>query len=421
MPLPLPQAQPPADPVGESKSSRRRRKKRAGAPHLLYEQYLADSGSDKDDDLKAPAAEDEEAAAAFGDGNFAVGMDINILIRQTVQNVIQSVCLEGAGRSAVFGDHDMMCFAAAVKHNSTILSIQIKYLGVTDLSLVPLCHALSHHPTLRALDICGTQGSTSTGAALRQLVCINPSIIFAPVDGVVMTPADADIVTEAVQYNAMVCPDPSSNPFQLGLLRKFSAIEEQEKHYMERLAPRAWLLEPTGRAAGGSCSTAAAAETVEASSAASSRAKGKHVGWRTSTSTIGAEVCPQYLRGSCSYGSRCKYFHPEYTAALSNAVQMHQLAEHHAPGGDAASTVISAATSAGGSRLQSRLRPSHFTLHRDRLEAAHRRATETLAAQQVAVAAARRRADRQKALGIALWSMSGTVLLCSAAITALLL
>lgn len=358
----------------------------------LYEQYLADSGSSSSDDESQEALEE----ISFFREHFTVGMDINILIHQTLHNVIQSVCLDGSGgRSFCFDDTQLMCFAAAVKNNSSFLSIQIKFVDVTDYSLVPLCEALHSHPTLRALDICGTQGSFGTSRALRNLVCNNSNIIFAKIEETVLSPFDAALINEAVQYNAMVCPDPTSNPFHLGLLRKFSELEEKEKKYIQKLEPQPWMFSSLGEE-----------EKVNEDPYTSfghptfpnedkervymkNRKKNKLKAWRhTTESKIGAEVCPHFLKGGCPYGSRCKFFHPEYSTALSNAVKMslyesHQhnnLREGHQMEGkkggpeanqETASVVWTStgtsSSAAGSRRLQSRLRPSHFTLNTHRL------------------------------------------------------
>lgn len=429
------------------KGKRRRKKQKDGVSgtSIKYEDYLADSGSDD-------AAEYEYArrdyhtrleGGAFADDaflggggatpqeweeNYTVGTDINVLIRQTIQNVNQSVCLEGDGMpEGIFGDWELSCFAAAVKHNTSILSIQIRSLPVSDVSLIPLLEALGQHPTLRALDLSGTKGGHGTSKALAKLVCTNPNIIFAHMDEDALSPADAEQIQEGVQYNAMVCPDPSANPFHLGLLRKFSAMEEEERSYAQSLAPRAWRVFPSSSAAGGD-----GASTVKAEANATNFYGEEgidHMGHTTTTTTnmntngslqrgvmkkkkvswgvsgggaggggtvAGAALCPQFLRGSCTYGSRCKFYHPEYTTALSNAVRMsmmeveeddddelpcgnsnggggskppHQMEDDARSTGPAATTRshFSLATSSAVDplrrrRLGSRLRPSHYTL-----------------------------------------------------------
>lgn len=374
------------------KSKKGNRRKYNPYKSTLYEQYLADSGS---------SSNDEDSQEAFVEmslfnENFTVGMDINILIRQTLHNIIQSVCLDGSGgRSFCFEDTQLMCFAAAVKNNSSILSIQIKFVDVTDHSLVPLCEALHNHPTLRALDICGTQGSFGTSRALRNLVCNNSNIIFAKIEETVLSPFDAELINEAIQYNAMVCPDPTSNPFHLGLLRKFSELEEEERKYTQKLEPQPWMFSSLGEKGKTNEDTYTSFDHPTFPNDdkervyIENRKKNKLKAWKNTTeSKIGAEVCPHFLKGGCPYGSRCKFFHPEYSPALSNAVKMSLYESHQhdsvhdayqtegkktspSASQETASVVwTTAGTSsnvAGSRRLQSRLRPSHYTLNTNRL------------------------------------------------------
>lgn len=411
----------------KKKKKKKKGKRPESTPIALYEQYLADSGTDNEyGDYGASGEgawvgeEGEDVLAGAGVRTeftevFTVGMDINILIRQTAQNVIQSVCLidpamettthapyypsvtggrgvggGGArhhpsslsgggsrGRTVQFGDAELIWFAGALKANSSILSIQLKYLPVTDASLVPLCAALHHHPSLRAIDISGTQGGKETSRALRQLVCSNPLILFVGMEDTLMQPADADIIAEAVQYNAMVCPDPSSNPFQLGLLRQFSAMEEKENSFAKSLEVGPWMMAMSENAGGRRPDVEAAAEERE-------KKRKKNISWATTThsdhSEMMAQPCSNYLHGECRFGSRCKFYHPEYTPALTNAVHMAhacaaQMVDDSASsvgrgggGGGVPSVASSGAgglTVAGGGasrRLQSRLRASHFTL-----------------------------------------------------------
>ncbi|CAM65469.1 conserved hypothetical protein [Leishmania infantum JPCM5] len=300
----------------------------------LYDEYLADSG-----DSEGTGA-DEEREETFECEQYCVHMDVNILIQQTVQNIVQSVCLEDPDGFAIFGDHELICFAAAVKHNSSIMSLQIRYLDVSDVSLIPLCKALEQHPSIRALDLSGTHGGEGTSKALRQLVCTNPNIIFMRLEDTIVNPKDASIIEKATRYNSMSCPDPNNNPFHLGLLRRMSAMDEEHKFH-EQLHARPWLL-------GNGPSNQKRFKKTVLSTAASSH--------------IGGEICAQFIQGRCPYGSRCKYIHPERTVALKNAVasSLYNRAEQSG-GGDAVSTAFST-TSVSRQRLQSRLRPPAFML-----------------------------------------------------------
>ncbi|RNE97726.1 hypothetical protein TraAM80_09240 [Trypanosoma rangeli] len=174
---------PPADGAARVKRKRKKNGKRA-----VYDQYLAFSGSEC-------STESSDGVGEFLDAyeleEFEPGMDINILIQQTVQNVAQSVSLEDSDGLSQFGDYELICFAAAVKHSNSILSLQIRYLDVSDTSLVPLCRALESHPCIRALDLSGTRGGNATIKAVLRLFCTNPNILFVRLDDTMVASHDA--------------------------------------------------------------------------------------------------------------------------------------------------------------------------------------------------------------------------------------
>lgn len=386
------------DARNESQPVKKKKKKRV--KRAVYEQYLADSGSDRSSDDEV--AED----CSYEREEYSVGMDINILIQQTVQNLVQSVCLEDVDSLSDFGDHELVCFAAAVKHNTSILSLQIRDLNVSDVSLVPLCEALKIHPSIRALDLSGTQGGHATSRALRELVCANPNIIFMKLDETIASVHDADIIQEATQYNAMVCPDPNNNPFHLGLLRKISAMEQEEQRFHEQLQARPWLF--------GDESQLAVNETAEKGT---NKKRKKVTVAPSATSRIGGDVCAQFIQGRCVYGSRCKYIHPDRTSALNNAIASTQYERAEMLGGeDGRSSVFSAATSASRHRLQSRLRPSRFTFQASRARGAVEKETEPSVSPSPgpSVADGERRGEAAP-----LWILCGSVVGCCAALAAL--
>ncbi|KAG5511168.1 hypothetical protein JKF63_07110 [Porcisia hertigi] len=301
----------------------------------LYDEYLADSGDSEE------SGTDEEQEETFECEEYCVSMDVNILIQQTVQNIVQSVCLEDPDGFATFGDHELICFAAAVKHNSSILSLQIRYLDVSDVSLIPLCKALEQHPSIRALDLSGTRGGEGTSRALRQLACSNAKIIFMRLEDTIVNPKDLSIIEKAMRYNSMACPDPSNNPFHLGLLRRMSSMDEEEHKFQEQLQARPWLI-------GLGLPNQKKAPKTVLSTAASSH--------------IGGEICALFIQGRCPYGSRCKYIHPERTVALKNVVasSLHNRAEQCGDG--VAPSIAFSTKSSSQRRLQSRLRPPAFML-----------------------------------------------------------
>lgn len=295
------------DPLTARKRSRRKKKE------SLY--HLYNDENDDNDEYEAHngygGAGGGGVVDAFGeqgdclDEEFTVGMDVDLLIGQTRQSLVRSVCLEDVDHATAFGDAELLRFVSVLKLNTSILSLQIRYLNVSDLSLVPLCHALQSHPTLRALDLSGTRGGRATSLALRELVCKNPNIVFVRVDNMYLDIRDAIVIEEGTQYNAMVCADPTSNPFHLSLLRKLSSIEEQAQKFDEELNAKPWLsaLMGDGKPAQG-----------EASGALFKKVK-KPVSHVSGAADISADVCVQYMKGRCAYGSRCHYFHPERTAA----------------------------------------------------------------------------------------------------------
>ncbi|KEG06553.1 hypothetical protein DQ04_13371010 [Trypanosoma grayi] len=175
----------------------RRGRKKKNKKKALYDQYLADSGSEYSSEVSEGP---DGALNAYECEEFVPGMDINILIQQTVQNVVQSVSLEDYDGLSQFGDYDLICFSAAVKHNSSILSLQIRYLDVSDTSLVSLCRALEGHPSIRALDLSGTRGGNATIKAVFRLVCTNPNILFVRLDDTMVAPQDADEIRVTIAF-----------------------------------------------------------------------------------------------------------------------------------------------------------------------------------------------------------------------------
>lgn len=403
--------------VGNSLSKKSKKKKsRKKQDSIRYQDYLADSGgSDYDTNFEDEVHDDED--------NFFVGMDFNILIHQTIRNINQSVCLEGSGGSELFGDNEMIAFAAAAKNNKSIVSIQIKYIDVTDVSLIPLCEALENHPTLRAFDICGTKGSIGTSKALAKLALSNPNIIFIGIDDSFILPSDSATISEAVQYNAMVCPDPSTNPFQLGLLRKFSEIEQKEKNFIKRLEPQAWMMR--GAAETGDSSNLQDHKIDDGAAVTNKKKKNaKNDAWshagRSSNLQIGGEVCSDFIRGGCPYGSRCKYYHPEFTSALSNAIQVSLFESGRGVGNDGTTTVMTTAFTEA-SRLQSRLRPSHFTLKLNKIKKIEEASNNSSGTVQSSKRKTNRRGSNHSTYPsmrtiYAIWMMTATVVTCSVAV-----
>ncbi|CCW71225.1 unnamed protein product [Phytomonas sp. Hart1] len=332
---------------GKDASHLSKRKRRRKKTKSLYDQYFEDSAKKH---LSTSCSDSDEVNSEI-DWDFTVGMDINILLQQTIQNSIRSVCLEDYDGLSSFGDHELICFAASIKNNTSIVSLQIRYLNVSDVSLVSLCNALLNHPSLRALDLSGTRGGEATSSALCNLVCTNSSIIFVRVDDTIVNPKDNEIIQMATQYNAMICADPNSNPFQLGLLHKISFIEEKVQEYNQQLNARPWLLPEDG-----------VKKNISDKSSLNSKKRVKLLTGRGMQ--FGAEVCTQFINGYCAYSSRCKYFHPEKTSALKNTTTINQN-QSLIPDSHPSNSSIVLTTSSRHQSLQNRLKPPSFTLNHD--------------------------------------------------------
>ncbi|KAH9586704.1 hypothetical protein LSM04_006380 [Trypanosoma melophagium] len=194
----------------------KRKKKKSKRKKALYDQYLADSGSECSVEVWEGM---DEALNAYECEEFEPGMDINILIQQTVQNVVQSVSLEDYDGLSRFGDSELICFGAALKHNSSILSLQIRYLDVSDTSLVPLCRALEVHPCIRALDLSGTRGGNATIKAVFRLVCTNPNILFIRLDDTMVLPQDAEDILLSLWVGSVFFSKLGSKDEHMGMAR----------------------------------------------------------------------------------------------------------------------------------------------------------------------------------------------------------
>ncbi|ESL09068.1 hypothetical protein TRSC58_03219 [Trypanosoma rangeli SC58] len=206
---------------------------------------------------------------------------------------------------------------------------------------------------------------------------------------------DAGEIELATRYNALACPDPANNPFHLGLLRKIGDMEEEKQKYKEQLAAHSWLFSDHG---GGSANQAP------------KKVKKVLFAEKMAQSRIGAEICAQFMSGRCSYGSRCRYIHPEKTAAIQNAISVTQCKMSKELEGDVRFPKGSATLLGPGSkmRLQSRLRPANFALKKDAIAsvvAETKDAASTNDVDDVPVP--------EVPCWRALWVFSATVMLCS--------
>ncbi|KEG06498.1 hypothetical protein DQ04_13631000 [Trypanosoma grayi] len=164
-----------------------------------------------------------------------------------------------------------------------------------------------------------------------------------------VAPQDADEIRLATMYNALACPDPGNNPFHLGLLRRIGDMEEEEQTYKEKLSAHSWLFSD---------------QTSGATNALPPKKKKVGFAEKVAKSRIGADICAQFMSGRCNYGSRCRYIHPDKTAALQNAIAATQYMMSQELEGDSKSVKSFASSIGAGSRvrLQSRLRPVNFSL-----------------------------------------------------------
>lgn len=314
---------------------------------------------------------------------YRIGDDITVLLNLVHQNVQRSLCIDSDGvdhpsdftfpvyqgssstdqaqqqqqhRLAVggigdlFGDAELICLAAALRHNTSLVSIQLRNLAaVTDVSLIPLCRALTSHPTMRAVDLTGTRAGRDVrtakqrkdlSRALRDLCCQNANILHLIVDDCLLLDEDRTTVEEAVQYNAFMCSDPSMNPFDLNMIRTLSTQKRETALLEAQLAfnpvsmglpPGALPLQVLPESHGFQDVTK---RTEQEAMRQKKNAKKKHVQFQTTdrgataassiaaAATIGTgdllqhKVCADYVAGKCRYGSRCRYEHPSRSIAM---------------------------------------------------------------------------------------------------------
>eukprot|EP00758_Cryptobia_borreli_P013505 Tbor_TRINITY_DN5840_c0_g1::TRINITY_DN5840_c0_g1_i6::g.5966::m.5966 len=138
--------------------------------------------------------------------NFEVGMDIGLLVKEIHKNCIRNLFVEDFDRTRLFGDAELLFIAAALKGNSSVVSVQIRGCpAVTDVSLIPLYQSLYHHNSVRAIDMSNcTNGTEKSGVVLRDLVCKNTNIIFVEHQNCRITDDDAFLIEEATQLNMFV-------------------------------------------------------------------------------------------------------------------------------------------------------------------------------------------------------------------------
>lgn len=329
-------------PLCEQKKRRKKKKKKTS----LYDLYQKDS--DEDSAHSLDEFDLDEAATmmpslpnnssyppppqnTFGVTTFEIGMDINVLLNQVNHNLIRSLCIddfEGSSTVSRFGDSELMCLAASLRHNNSLLSLQLRYLQVTDVSLLPLCAALEAHPSLRAVDLSGTaSGTLKVGEALRRLACKNTSILHLMLDDTLVCDKDRAFIEEAVQYNALMCADPRSNPFDVKMITRITEMEREQKLLEKQLSYNPWLDGPPA-------SSVLFGRSVDDGQGATSHLVGdkkkhkKNVGFaKDSGAFMAQEICGEYMRGSCRYGSRCKYFHPPRSDTLSQVVHLQDFRE----------------------------------------------------------------------------------------------
>lgn len=344
-----------ADAAGEKKKRKKQKKKKLSLYDLYTKQQSSsDEGGDvssEGDNLDEAATllpyggsslstigaapSSSSAAAAYDVLPYEIGMDINILINQVHQNVLRSICIDDYDGSARFLDDDLICLAAALRHNASVVSLQLRYLPVTDVSLVPLCKALEGHPAIRALDLSGTKGTRKTGEALRRLVCNNTHLLHVMIEETLYLEKDVAVIQEAVQYNAMVCPDPRLNPYDLKMISKISKLERDQRLLEEQLSYNPFIQGPppssmlhTQSETGRDCGELGGS-LFDAPQASRRKHKKRAVTFREDEreNILTQQVCAEYVRGCCKYGSRCKYYHPPWSPALEQVASLQRYKE----------------------------------------------------------------------------------------------
>lgn len=327
------------EPVDEPLKKKKKVKRRKPSLYSLYHETSSNEGSQGDlgdeDYLDEAATMYSVAAASTGGGGasgvnpslyeyvaFEIGMDINVLLNQVHQNILRSICLDDSeDATSAFTDGDLICLAASLRHNRSLMSLQLRYLPVTDVSLVPLCSALEQHPTLRALDLSGTKGTRKTGEALRRLVCVNTNILHVMHNDTMFQERDLLVMGEALQFNAMMCADPRSNPYDVKMISKVTEEERAKRLLDAQLSYNPWVQGPPPT----SVLSGDAPQPL-----INKKVGKKNVAFETKDndgSYLSQRVCGDYIKGACRYGSRCKYYHPPWTAALGQVAQLQRYNE----------------------------------------------------------------------------------------------
>ena len=282
---------------------------------------------------------------------FEVGMDVNILVQQLLTNAINTLYLEDEENTGRFGDHELICVAAAVAHNSSLSSIQLRWLQVTDTSLVPFYKNLERHPNLHSLDLCGTRGAEASSRALRKLVCSNSNILHVMTDDTRKTKwriEDDEVIELATRYNALVCPG-ISNPYDKKVITTLFDKKEEDQLLERQLQMRLenpfvqHTVNPGDRQIllGGTVISPPPAPLVDSSTAASSGSnmnkKKKSVQFVSGSAAVSAKeaeieeakrsaaakgaLCRDFMLGTCRFGSRCYYQHPERTITTTQQAE----------------------------------------------------------------------------------------------------
>ncbi len=309
-------------------------------------------------------AESQTSDRALTTLAFEVGMDVNILVQQLLTNAIATLFLEDEDNTGRFGDHDLVCVASAIGHNTSLTSLQLRWLQVTDVSLVPLFNSLEKHPNIRSIDLCGTRGAEASSKALRRLVCRNSSILHVMTDDTRKTKwrmDDDEVIELATRHNALVCPG-ISNPYDKRVIASIIDKREEQQLLERQLAlrrdnpfvPHTTVIEMEGGYSGGSLVagterrvislggtvispptplSASLAHPLPSNKSSDARSKGKKSvqfsgvpqGGKDETAddeahrvaTAKAALCKDYMLGSCRFGSRCSYVHPDRTVTAT--------------------------------------------------------------------------------------------------------
>lgn len=243
---------------------------------------------ERERERKAQQEKRERGSSVWkGGSTFQMGMPIDALQQELLSNTTRALLLDDLERTTVnrINDAKGAMFAAALRNNRSLLALTVRAMPLTEIGLCSIFESVKRHGTLRAVDVQLMPLTPKALRGLRDAVRGNCNLIHA---GLHQTGVEedevADDIDEAVRMNRLVQQDPKLNPYENFLFALHADEEEEElMHYMIDDAD----------------------EELEARAAAFEARGGR----------LARPVCGHYMAGACRYGSRCRHYHPERSAA----------------------------------------------------------------------------------------------------------